>query len=167
MQENWYADDCDLMKWAALIHLAKKEKAKSILQVVFYTWPGERPNLNLNQQSVPFPPEVWAHFRALHQIRRLRPANNVTVDVLDLHFKSLQDLQSSHSRVDVPRKIRLKLSKMARPSILFLDPDTGIEPPKDKPNFRHVSTDQLKQAFALLRYEDWIVLYQHQRHDKT
>ena len=39
MRDQWYGDKRDMVKWAALLHLAQRERLSAILQVALY-----RPN---------------------------------------------------------------------------------------------------------------------------
>ena len=42
---------------------------------------------------------------------------------------------------------------------MLLDPDTGIEPKKARPE--HVKTDDIQKLWEALSQGDWLVLYQH------
>jgi len=48
--------------------------------------------------------------------------------------------------------------------IIFLDPDTGLEPRGGHPNWKHVLEGELEMIWNSLSDEDVLVFYQHQPH---
>lgn len=49
-----------------------------------------------------------------------------------------------------------------RPCIVFLDPDTGLQPPNSPPKLSHVLDSELKYMWDKLHVGDIMVCYQHQ-----
>jgi predicted methyltransferase len=61
MQDQWYGDKRDLVKWGTLLELAHKYKVNQILQVLYHrsnTW---NP-IEIDGDFVPIPAEVIQHF---------------------------------------------------------------------------------------------------------
>jgi len=152
MRDKWYADNRDLVKWGALVHLAQKYGIQRIVQVAYYRADAEMPKLNVdNQPPVDLPSSVWNHFRNLKLIHSLSEDTHITIDVLNDPFEK---------RFEYHRNILNKIKSYEDPKIVFLDPDTGLAPKNAK--LEHVLEEELRDLWNSLRTNDWLVLYQHE-----
>ena len=154
MQAQWYGDKRDLVKWGSLIHLCRQHGLKTVIQVPFLP-KEDRCGYRLSADGTPvgFPAEVWQHFRDLNHIELLGRRTGLTIKVLPDEF-------CHHSRRDYIERICAWLDQMnGSPKIVFLDPDTGIEP--QKAGSKHVSLSEIQQVWKCLQPGDWLVLYQH------
>ncbi len=245
MQDQWYGDNRDLVKWGTLIELARRYEVRHILQVLYY----RRARIHVGGKEVEIAKEVTHHFlRDVKLISNLKvkaqPKENVkrkhdclcgcgfqTWNIYapghDARVKGILlkiergDLRTSDcpeavipfvkwsgqwrlegfrltaapvripGRDDVEYTGELVLSNMisvevldrefddrneylkyvtkaingrgVKPGIVFLDPDTGIEPPRSKSGPTHVLESELKAIWESLNESDVIVFYQHQR----
>lgn len=151
MKGLWYGDRRDRVKWGALIYLAEIRAIPQIVQVAYYRR-GPAPVLKTQQGEVPLPLVVWNHFSNLQHIQQLGKDSGKTIHVLDNEFVPSQ--RSAYVGSVVHR-----LRTLGSPKIVFLDPDTGIEPGTAGPE--HVTkTDAEKIWFALVA-GDVLVIYQH------
>jgi hypothetical protein len=149
MRNKWYGDNRDLVKWAALLHIAETHKADRILQIAYFRdddFDGIEIDGTLRQISL----EVRAHFRDIRKIQEL-PAK-VAISVFDTVFKDRREYlkQTKDFIASFPGE-RL---------VVFLDPDTGLEP--SKPSLKHVLDSEIKELWENLKPSDVLALYQHQ-----
>lgn len=158
MRERWYSDKRDLVKWATLVHLAKRWGARQILHVAFFKAENLKFKLSDGQVEFALPPEVWKHFRDLNGIRRLGKVAGIPVEVIDKQWPG-------ESREKYFENIVNRLGALQSPLILFLDPDTGIEPKKCRD--AHIKTAELDRLFAALKPRGWLVMYQHARREES
>jgi hypothetical protein len=153
MKTVWFGDKRDLVKWGALIHLARQRNASVIVQVCFLN-PYRLPRITLDGKAVPLPPEVIEHFRSLRSVERL--SSQVTISVFDRRLKN---------RRRYLKAVLEFIEKFAgQRRVVFLDPDTGLTP--GKTDSTHVSEAEVGQVWSALAPEDTIVLYQHQTNRK-
>jgi hypothetical protein len=157
MQGLWYGDRRDRVKWGALIHLAKTKGIRYIVQVAYFRH-GAEPILQTEEGEVPLPIEVWNHFSDLRHIERLGDVTGKTITVLDQPF----DPDIRHKYIGL---IVSKLKEIESPKIVFLDPDTGIEPENSRPE--HVIKQDIREIWAALSEGDFLVVYQHADRTKT
>jgi hypothetical protein len=155
MQNRWYGDNRDLVKWGTLLELACVYQVKQILQVLYLrrnTWDhNEFPQIEVGGEKVDIAKEIIQHFRDVNLIRNLK--YRVPVEVLDSVF---QDRQSYLQQVVDAIKGRVNT-----PSIIFLDPDTGLQPQTARPDFTHVLNEELASIWRSLTANDVLVFYQH------
>jgi len=153
MRTQWYGDKRDLVKWGTLIHLCKTEGIETIIQVPFLREQEFSHELVVETEAVPFPKAVWDHFRDLKHIALLGSRSGLTIEVFPLAFNH------SHRGVYIA-ELCARISRMnAEPKVVFLDPDTGLEPRKASAN--HVTIDEIETVWKNLQPRDWLVLYQH------
>lgn len=153
MKTVWFGDKRDLVKWGALLHLARQRNASVIVQVCFLN-PYRFPGITLDGKAVPLPPEVIEHFRSLRSVERL--SSEITISVFDLQLKN---------RRRYLRTVLEFIGKFAgQRRVVFLDPDTGLTP--GKTDSTHVSEAEVGQVWSVLAPGDTIVLYQHQTNRK-
>lgn len=149
MRDQWYGDNRDLVKWGVLLELARRYHARHILQVLYRRstiW-GQ---LEIDGEMVTMPDAVVEHFRRTGAVSAMRCP--VRVEVISEEFGNRTDylgiiLERIQSRTDFP-------------GIVFLDPDTGLEPRVARPE--HVLESELAQIWNGMRTCDVLVLYQHQ-----
>ena len=159
MQERWYGDNRDLIKWSVLIHLADEHSISDIVQVAFLQPDDSRPTVSDGSASFQVPDDVWQHFRDLCGIERLGESSKVKIHVVREPF--------DHGNRDAyTRHVQRSLKKMrSKPKILFLDPDTGLQP--QGLTARHVAKDELRVFWSSLDVGDALVLYQHARRTRS
>lgn len=158
MRERWFADDRDLIKWAVLTHLADRNALKTIVQIPY--WRPEtkrcRPHFRFLNNSLPVSDKVWRFFKDIKSVERLGgPGTEIKVFVEEFNPRD---------RGVYSQKITDYLQGCARPLLLFLDPDTGLEP--KMATGAHVTRNDVSHAWAGLTLNDWLVLYQHARRHK-
>ena len=150
MRDQWYGDKRDLVKWGVLLELAQRHDAKHILQVL-YQRPSTWERLEIDGEQVDLNPAVLQHFRSTASISAIQGPTQV--DILSDTF----DDRSSYLKI-VLNRIRLRTK---RPGIVFLDPDTGLEP-SGKAGLQHVLESELAEIWRALCSGDVLVFYQHQ-----
>lgn len=151
MKDEWYGDKRDLVKWGSLLLVAKQHRIRRVLQVAYYrssTWA----HLEIDGVEHALPASVVAHFRDVRDIRRL--VAGVQIEVVDV---PLQRGRAAYldAVVDAVTSIR-------QPKLVFLDPDTGLEPRPGKGDLTHVLEQELQALWARLGPRDILALYQHQ-----
>jgi len=158
VKDAWYGDKRDLIKWGALVHLARHNRARKIIQVAFFrpTVLDNRPHLESEGQEWPVAEEVWFHFRDLRSIRHLARRCGLKIDVLGTRFDHAN--RDKYFR-DVVRALEAAKGR----KVVLLDPDTGMEPTRRTES--HVGRDEIEEVWRALSSHDWLVLYQHQRRE--
>lgn len=150
MQDRWYGDNRDLVKWGTLLELARIYQVKQILQILYYR-PSTWEQIEIGGHPMRISDEVIQHFRNAKSICQLK--TSVPVQVLDAIFSGRhQYLQYVLGAIG---------SRTLKPGIVFLDPDTGLEPPSRNSNFGHVLYDELTTIWNNLEVGDVLALYQH------
>ncbi len=151
MIDEWYSDNRDLVKWGVLLNLAELHRTATILQVAYYRpTPWDEKDIEIDGRAYPLPPEVIYHFRDIKKIKAMRSNARVRV---------LADLFQDRTRY--LQRILMTIRNLPRPAIVFLDPDTGLEPLGEaKPV--HVLEKELCEIWHALRHGDLLALYQHQ-----
>jgi hypothetical protein len=149
MRDIWYADNRDLIKWGVLFRLAETFEAGRVLQLPFYR-PSEFGRLVIDGQQHDIPEEVIAHFRNLRTIGSV--GSKVRVTVFDLVF---QDRDAHLQSV-----LALLPAFAQERCILFLDPDTGLEP--RAPRLDHVLASEAEAIWRAMKAGDLLAFYQHQ-----
>jgi len=136
MQDKWYGDNRDLAKWGVLLHLAGEYKAATILQVA-YLRKSEWRALNVDGVPVSIPGQVLGHFRRVQNIKRLKAGPEI--EVLDTVFKDRKSYTAGVVK-------RVGQDHPGR-QIIFLDPDTGLEP-AGRAGLQHVLASDLKAIWG-------------------
>lgn len=149
MKNKWYSDNRDLVKWSILIHLAKLTSASKILQIAYFRHDKFDP-VEIDGEPFEIPTEVTSHFRDIHKIEGL--SSQIGIHVFDMVFENRDEylLQASS----------FMKSFANERCIVFLDPDTGLEPAH--PDLTHVLEKEIKRIWATLKIDDILVFYQHQ-----
>ena len=156
MRDHWYGDNRDLVKWGALVHLARREAVGLILHVAMYRpGPAALP-LTTARGKVDPPAEVFRHFRDLDDIQRLAGVTGLAIEVLKAPFTDrVAYFERVRARVRAPR---------GGPILVLLDPDVGLVP--EMPGPEHVTSAEVAAVFEALRAGDVLVCYQHARKQK-
>ena len=158
MRDQWYGDKRDLVKWAALVHLAHVRRARTIIQVAFYR-SSEPPLLKVNGRDTQIPKAVWGHFYGLGHITRLQRPTGLRIAPWDDPFPS-----SAEGRRQYVKQVCGKLRATRIKKVVLLDPDTGIAPKHF--NGAHVLSAEISEIWGALSSGDLLAFYQHQRRDK-
>lgn len=163
MRDIWYADKRDLVKWATLYHLAHIFKGNLILQIAFYRKEKQFGKVIIDGQAKEIPKEVISHFRDIRKIRDIK--FQIPVEIFDSSFEYKKE-EVKHRHDYLLSAIEWLGSHRKEKLIVFLDPDTGLQPkqtkPKTKPKPEHVSEEEVKKIWDALKPKDVFVLYQHQ-----
>jgi len=150
MRDKWYADKRDLVKWGGIMHLLNENLGiKKVIQVAYYrkdSWPP----LNFNGDKIPIPEKVLKYFRDINLIKKL----DKRIKVLNQEF----DHKDRQKYTDDLCKI---LQGIQEKKIVFLDPDTGLEPRECGGGAEHIKRKEVKQIFGSLNSGDFLVFYQH------
>jgi len=152
MRDCWYADKRDLVKWGVLTVLAKKYEARNVLQIA-YCNPCEFGGIEVDGEIFSIPDEVISHFRDIRKVENL--AGPARVSVFDAPF-----FQSNRAEYHEAVK-RYVQSHRENRTIVFLDPDTGLEP-NGKADYKHVLNEEVRTVWDSLPKNWLLVFYQHQ-----
>jgi hypothetical protein len=150
MRDQWYGDNRDLVKWGVLLELVRRHRVRHVLQILYYrsnTW-GQ---MEIDGEQVELPAAVTQHFRNTKSVSAIQCS--VPVDVVSEPFEN-----RSHYLQIVLQRIQ---SRVHSPGIVFLDPDTGLEPP-GVPGLQHVLDHEARKIWEVLSPGDVMVFYQHQ-----
>ncbi len=158
MREVWYSDNRDLVKWATLIHVARAHQVRSIVQVPYWRPESTRPHFVFQNTRTPVPDEVWSFFRDIRQVERLGKKCGIDVRVVIDQF-------SHGDRGAYAKAVKRHLDKSKHPALLFLDPDTGIEP--KTASVKHTTREEIASHWGELKKREWLVLYQHARRERS
>jgi len=151
MQDFWYADHLDLIKWGILFRLADSLHAKRILQLTFNPRNKKFDRVVIDGREDDIPEEVMAHFRDLSKIECV--SEKVRVGVFDPPFKKKQ-------RDSYLEAACAFLSEFSRECcIVFLDPDTGLEP--ENPTLKHVLQKEARKIWDAMKPDDVFAFFQH------
>ncbi len=78
MQDLWFADKRDLVKWSVLICLAEQYSCQNILQIAYYrscSWGA----VDIDGRLVDLPREVTDFFRNMRRVQEIKSAYKVIV----------------------------------------------------------------------------------------
>ena len=159
MKDRWYGDNRDSVKWGVLLQLASLYDANRIMQVAYYR-PEPKPEMiEIDGRKFSVPNAVIKHFpRDVKDIIRLN-SPSVQIEVFDYPLLNrgefMRELQTALAR----------LTCVDSPCIIFLDPDTGLEP--RNPGLKHVLKSELAEIWKAMRGNDVLVFYQHKSHERT
>jgi hypothetical protein len=149
MRDIWYADNRDLIKWGVLFRLAEKYEAARIVQLVYYR-PSNFGQIEIDGQQVTIPEEVIAHFRNVRAVGSID--SHIRVAVFDPVFQNRQTYLQA--------VLALLPSYTGERCVVFLDPDTGLEP--QTPSLEHVLGTEVNAIWMNMKFGDVLVFYQHQ-----
>jgi hypothetical protein len=149
MRDQFYSDKHDLVKWAILYQLANEFEASRIIQIAFYR-PSNFLKIIIDKKELPIPQEVIAHFRDLRKVCNIN--SKIRVNVFDVIFSKPRD-----KYLDAVRSFLSSFPEER--CIVFLDPDTGLEP--ERPGLEHVLESEAKEIWDKLKSDDIYIFYQH------
>jgi hypothetical protein len=155
MRDQWYGDDRDVVKWGAIVHLARREKISTVIHVAMYRVDPPPALLATAFGNVEIPVEVIRHFRSLGDIARLGAVTGLEIELLKQPFTD---------RVAYFEQVCERISARSAPVIVFLDPDVGLA--FDIAGPEHVTSTDVSKLFSMLRRGDMLVCYQHARRQK-
>lgn len=152
MRDRWYSDNRDLVKWSVLLHLSGRCKANRIIQIACYNG-SDYGKIEVDEETFPMPDEVISHFRAIGRISGLTTHPKITV------FDAVFENRDRNSYFNAVKNFIASFNEER--CIVFLDPDTGLEP-KGKADKKHVLNSELKVIWDVLPNGWMLVFYQHQ-----
>jgi hypothetical protein len=157
MQDQWFGDKRDLVKWGVLVELASRHGLKHILQVPYnqdHSWD----DLVIDGEAVKVPPQVLKHFRSATSVSDIQCS--ARIEMFSLPFRDGNGhLDRENYLQQLLESIR---SREEHPGVVFLDPDTGLEPLSGRATEKHVLATELVGIWRALTAGDFLVLYQHQ-----
>lgn len=151
MRDTWYADQRDLVKWSALVHLAVREGLDAIIQVPFLRH-GTRPSILFGDQQVSLPGEVWEFFRDVRAVTRL--GERLGKDIV-----LVEDVFLPRDRERYRQQMLAAIDRVTGRRVVLLDPDTGIQPAQARAE--HAMDEDIRGVWRALRAREWLVAYQH------
>ncbi len=149
MQDWYYADHRDLLKWGVLVLLARQHGLSRIVQIA-YLRPSVFPNIDLNGQEKELPSEVRSYFRNINNVTALR--NGISISVFEELFEDRKAYEKA--------AIRYLADLADKPRLAFLDPDTGIEPAR-RPELKHGLDTEAYAIWSELKTNEVFAFYQH------
>ncbi len=149
MKDIFYADNRDLVKWSLLLRLAELHDVQRILQIVYYR-SSQFDRITIDNHEFDIPQEVIDHFRNVRNITCIR--SRARVSVFDTPFQNRREY--------LELVIKFISSFSRERCIIFLDPDTGLEP--QNPSLDHVLGSEAKTIWDEIKEGDILVFYQHQ-----
>jgi hypothetical protein len=157
MQPIWNGDRRDRVKWGAIYHLATQHNIRNIIWVLFHRDQTDQ-TLQTDNGAIPIPEPVWSHFSDLHRIRKLWDATERTLDIFDQPF-------DHPTRREYITSLIARLNQLPSRRLVFLDPDTGIEP--GTATVQHVTEQDIGEIWNQLTVDDMLLVYQHADHTGT
>lgn len=152
MQDFWYGDKLDLIKWGVLFRLADRFGARRILQIAFNPCTMKFGRLVIDGKEDDIPPEVIAHFRNMRTIGSI--SSKIAVTVFDPMFQE----RAPHLKAVLAFLAAFPQERC----IVFLDPDTGLQPQKQKPSRSHVLISEARAIWDAMKSGEVFALYQHE-----
>jgi len=150
MRHEFVGDDRDLFKWSLILDLAEPDKT------VVYV-PMARPDERLRSANDHhLRDDVKRYFREnrMNAVEAMCPSR-ISVASWD-HYTN----ENREAYFDgVCRLLARDVS--GTPRVVFLDPDTGMEPPRSSAKHVHVRDASLKDVWQSMRRDDILVVYQH------
>jgi hypothetical protein len=151
MRDKWYGDNRDILKWSALLYIADRFNIRSIAQICYYR-ESEWPEILIDGTAHVIPEPVRNHFRNVKAARTIRC--NIPLFVFD----NVLDSRTTYMN----EALKFIDSIHLRPTIIFVDPDTGLQPEKSKPSLEHVLETDLNRIWHTLKSGEVLSVYQHE-----
>ena len=149
MRDKWYADKRDLVKWSGIMHILDNKRLgiQKVFQIAYYRQT-DWPLLDFNGIDIEIPEKVLQHFRDIRLIKQLDPR----IEVFNQYFDHKDRKRYVNNVCEMLRERNEK-------KIVFLDPDTGLEPSVCE--VEHVKREEIGKIFNTLKQGDFLVFYQH------
>ena len=158
MQDRWFGDNRDLVKWGAVSYLSNQYPQHTVCPILYYTIPRGQGNDNLElthsngtSQKIGFSQYILNIFpkNCFLYYSQLSKGIKLSWPLLALNSKNyLQDIINY-------------MKNISSPCIVFLDPDTGIEP-SNGGNNKHAREAHIKHIWDnILKKDDILAIYQH------
>lgn len=158
MKNRWYGDPRDLVKWGAVMRIARENRATWIVQIAFLTEDRDMTRIEGSRETAEIERVVFSHFRDVRLIKKLGRKVGIPVHVFGAPFCH-QERASYMSRA----REAIRDARREGPGIVLLDPDTGLSA---NPRSEHVSPSEVTGFWRELLPGDWLVLYQHANRTK-
>lgn len=158
MRDRWYGDDRDVVKWSAVVHLARREAIADVLHAALYRPEDEWPRLATARGPAALPDEVVRHFRDLDDLQRLAAAAGLRIETLKEPFRD-------RDRDAYFRRVCARVEAYRAPVLVLLDPDTGLAPDGEA-GPHHVASAEVAAVFGALPPGGVLACYQHARRQK-
>jgi len=162
VRDWWYGDKRDVVKWGAILILAREKSIHTVLQVALYRPDRLNYHLTIDGTTKLIPVEVIRHFRDIDQIQRLAAKAKVRIDIhKDLfqwrsEFRTREDFRKAYFN-----EVASKIKEYRDAVIVFLDPDTGIAP--NAYSYEHVTPQEIQTILRAMKPGDVLLFYQHAR----
>jgi hypothetical protein len=131
--------------------LARRIRADRIIQIAFIN-PSEYGDIEIDGERHQIPLEVLSHFRDIRNVTGLSQHPRISVFDIVLHERDSY--------------LRAALSYVASFSnercVVFLDPDTGLEPKNGRGDSKHVLNHEARAFWDALPQGSMFVFYQHE-----
>lgn len=150
MQDKYYSDRRDLVKWSVLLLLARKYRLQRILQIAYYRH-SEFCQVEINGHREEIPPEILPFFRSFSNIVGL--SQNPSISIFPDIFKD----RRSYLKAAINFIAKFTTEHCA----VFLDPDTGLEPERNA-NLSHVLDAEVREIWNAIPRGWLCAIYQHQ-----
>ncbi len=150
MRDKWYSDKRDLVKWSVLLLIARKHFSEKIFQIAYFRH-SHYDKLQIDGREYEIPSETLAHFRSIRNIAKLTSQPEVIVFNDEFGDRELY--------VDGVKKF-IRENSMGKRCIVFLDPDTGLEP-FGRPSHNHVLEKELRAIWNEMPPHWILAFYQH------
>lgn len=161
MQNKWYGDKRDLVKWRTLIHLAGEDPAVRILQVLMIRPDCERDSRLAERgphgvRSCGISESAFDHFRRVQNITCL----DKRIAIYDKPFPEKDQGRCQEERDRYFRAVCEWIGRFrGKRRVVLVDPDTGIK--QKRRTWKHIEDRELKELYQQLGRGDTLVLYQH------
>jgi len=150
MQDWYYSDKRDLVKWSVLLRLAEQHRFTRIIQIA-YLRPSVFHMIDIAGQQSEIPLQVRRHFRNIRNVATLDAT--VSISVFDRAFDD---------RIAYGQALTQYLAVCGNDlRLIFLDPDIGLEPANSPPDLRHVLGSEARAIWSQLNANEVFAFYQH------
>lgn len=153
MRDQWYSDKRDLVKWSVLLLLAERCKADRIIQIACYNASDTYGKIEIDGKQHTMPEEVISHFRSIGKISGLAKRPKITV------FDAAFEQRDRNFYFEAAKNFITSFNQER--CVVFLDPDTGLEP-NGGADEKHVRNSELKAIWDALPKGGMLAFYQHQ-----
>ena len=158
MNDKYYSDNRDLIKWAGVLKLCSNAKPP-ITKVFYIAYQTEssvdKYEVIIDGKVISLPQDVIKHFRTIEKIKDL--SKTIKIEI----YSELYSIKYNMAK-EYHEKICKLIKKYSNEKLLVLfDPDTGLIPPSGRANDSHVSLENVKKVWCQLKKGDVFLFYQH------